>query len=254
MTSKVDETAGQVYTLADVMAKLNAINTTIEGNSTKLELTNKTLDELQQAHTTLASQVNTIDKRVTELEETKLQMKKMEQDFKSAILKAEVSSLSHELNSKRFNIIVDGIPKADLFETPEASEVVVRDFLKNTLRIPNSDNIGISDAHRLSVSNSYQGIRPPALIFKLIRLLDKKLISDNLRNLKAHNAALPKGKRIFVTLNHLPPQLESDRKSLNSTFQTARKAKRKPRFRFNRQTGEYCLLIDNEVHRPIRVA
>ena len=247
------------YSLNDVMEQLLAIKGTVDATKSSLDVTNQKLDgvstkldALQSKHDLLDTKVMDIDDRLKLVEVTQNQMVLTKKAYEKAALKVQISSLANEINNKRFNIIIEGVPKSEVIETPEASEELVRDFLVNILKIDNGHDIGISDAHRLAVSGKYKGQRPPALIFKLIRLLEKRVIAKHLSNLKAHNAKLPTGNKIFVNLNHLPMELEKDRKSLKSKFDDARKEKRKPKFKFNRETGLYCLHVGTAIHMPVR--
>ena len=247
------------YTISDVMTQLMAIKGAVEATKSSLEVTNDKLDavdakfdKLETKHNILDAKVTNIDNRLKLVEETHNQMIVAKQEYEQSALKAHISSLATELNNKRFNVIIDGIQKIDVIETPEASEKLVKEFLVDTLKVENGNDIVISDAHRLTVSRNYNGQRPPALIFKLVRLLDKRTIAKSLPNLKDINASLPTGKKIFVNLNHLPRELENDRKSLKVKFNDARKQKLKPTFKFNRITGQYCLHVGNVIHTPIR--
>ena len=240
------------YSLNDVMEQLLAIKGTVDVTNQKLDGVSSKLDALQSKHDLLDTKVTEIDDRLKLVEETQNQMLLAKKAYEKATLNVQISSLANEMNNKRFNVIIEGVPKLEVIESPEASGELVRDFLVNILKINNGHNIGISDAHRLAVSGKYKGRRPPALIFKLVRLLDKRVIATHLSNLKAHNAKLSTGNKLFVNLYHLPMELEKDRKSLKSKFDAARKEKRKPKFKFNRENGQYCLHVGNVVHKPVR--
>ena len=244
MTSPGDNKE-EPYTLDHVMKELLEIKDVAKS-------TNSKLDELRRDHDMLEEKVDRMDGRLNKVEGSSGDMMLKAQLFQNAIQNAEISSLANELNSNRNNVIIDDVAKQNVIEKPEESEKLVRDFLTNTLKMQNADNILISDAHRLAVSSSYEGTRPPALIFKVVRLMDKRLIANHLSNLKDVNATLPKGKKFFVNLTHLPKQLESDKKSLKDKFDAARKAKKKPSFKFDRKTGLYCLHVGNVVYKPIR--
>ena len=163
------------------------IKVTVEATKSSLEVTNDKLDavdakfdKLETKHNVLDGKVTNIDNRLKLVEETHNQMKVAKQEYEQSAFKAHISSLATELNNKRFNVILDGIVKINVIETPQDSEKLVKDFLVDTLKVENGNDIVISDAHRLTVSSNYNGNRPTALIFKLVILLDKSAIAKSL--------------------------------------------------------------------------
>ena len=112
----------------------------------------------------------------------------------------------------------------------------------------------ITDAHRQNVKVPKFG-RPLPIIFKLGSLIDKKVIYDNLKNLALYNATLDKGKKVFVVMEHLPEEMQADRKSLLTVHKEAKQTtpNLKRSWFADRDTGEYCLRVGDVVHRPKRV-
>ena len=252
-SSSGDPNGKKVFSLNDVMEKLASIEGMVADTNTNLKKTNDKLAELQSSHNKLGDEMTQLKTHLKEREAAVDQrLDQIDAKYAKALQKAENSVLAAELNSKRYNIVVEGIPKSDLNESWDDCVALAKDFLKDTLGIRKADDIAICHAHRLAVSSKYQGSRPPPLIFKIIKLLDKKIIADHLRNLKEVNKYLANDRKIFVKLNHLPSLLQKDEVSLKTLFNDARLAKKKPKFKFHRETGEYRLHVGQKVHRPVR--
>ena len=137
MTSPGDNKE-EPYTLDHVMKELLEIKDVAKS-------TNSKLDELRRDHDMLEEKVDRMDGRLNKVEGSSGDMMLKAQLFQNAIQNAEISSLANELNSNRNNVIIDDVAKQNVIEKPEESEKLVRDFLTNTLKMQNADNILISD-------------------------------------------------------------------------------------------------------------
>ena len=59
--------------------------------------------------------------------------------------------------------------------------------------------------------------------------------------------------KILITMEHLPEQMEKERRSLLDKFKQARLDKLKPIWFADRVTGQYCLRIGNFIHKPAKL-
>ena len=172
--------------------------------------------------------------------------------------KLKVQRINQELLSKRWNIIIHGIPQdrnenddSIEWESRQDSKKKVQTFFSDALQMSDDDikGIAITDAHRLHVRNPVPNRHLP-LIFKLGSLLDKKTIYEHLSNLKGYNEI--NKRNVFVVMEHLPEPMQDDRKKLISVFKKAKidtpLAKRV--WFADRETGRYCLKVGDVIHKP----
>ena len=85
------------------------------------------------------------------------------------------------------------------------------------------------------------------IIIKFVNIFEKYKFTQNLKNLKAYNAER-KAKRptafyVYAT-EHLPKELQKQKKALMPLFQKAKQNKQKTAWKL--QDSEYCLLVDDE--------
>ena len=225
----------------DIMELLQTVAKDVKSNK-------ESLKALETKHYELAETVSGHDTRISSLESKYNALIEKENKRIRDVEQLRIDALFRDMMSKRWNIHVFNMTEAAVWESKEQSLDVVLRFLRDVLKIPH--DIAISDAHRLPNSATTTRTGPRPLIFKLQKLFDKKLIADNLKNLKQYNENLPVGKRVFVELDHLPQRWKDDKRSLKDEAKEARQSGLKPRFKPNRVTGEYCLYIGNNVLRP----
>ena len=227
------------YTNNDIMNLLKSVDANVKANKVKL-------NALEDKHNELVSVVNIHDNRIGVLEKKYNQLISMEKQRVHDVKRLKIDAMYREMHSKRGNVHVFGLEERSAWETKVESADIVSAFFKDALQI--SEDIGISDAHRLPLSANGTGPRP--LILKLQKLLDKKLIADNLKNLKSFNKDKPVGSRVFIELDHLPQKWRDDKRLLKDKAKEARQAGLKPRFKPNRESGDYCLHVGKHVFCP----
>ena len=152
--------------------------------------------------------------------------------------KTQISQVANTFNSMRFNIIVRNQPQ-------DESVKHVRNILKNVLKIPRADSIGLADAHRLNAS---KGRRP--LIFKLQTLVDKKKIWDHIANIKIYNTQQTDEEKLKIDMIHLPEKLSRDKSDLWANYWEAKNQGLRPKWWFDVNAGQYCYKINKDVYRP----
>jgi len=171
MTNKESNKKEEECTLLDVWKLLRTVASDVKDNKTCLE-------SLEGRHNELVLEVREHDDRLQTLERKYDDLMRMELQRVCDVEAMKIDALYREMHSKRPNILIYGIEEENAWESREQSEIMVTKFLKDTLNI--DQTISISDAHRLPLSKGKTGPRP--LIFKLQKLLDKKVIGDNLQN------------------------------------------------------------------------
>ena len=99
-----------------------------------------------------------------------------------------------------------------------------------------------------STTNNNKKINRP-IIIKFVNIFDKYQFTQNLKNLKAYNAEperkakRPTASFVYAT-EHLPKELQKQKKALMSLFQKAKRNKQKTAWKL--QDSEYCLFVDDE--------
>ena len=213
----------------------------------KLDSIETQLKSLRNDHEAVAARVTTVEADVTALKAKVDEFDKIKEDYKNAIKKTQISQVASKFSSMRFNIIVRNHKQdeSNAWENKDESVRIVRDILKNVLKIPRSDTIGIADAHRLNAS---KGRRP--LIFKLQTLVDKKKIWDYIGNIKTFNDEQPDGEKLKIDMIHLPEKLACDKSDLWTNYWEAKNKGLRPKWWFDITEGQYCYKIDKKIHRP----
>ena len=103
-----------------------------------------------------------------------------------------------------------------------------------------------TDYHRLPeqpISRNNHKVHRP-IIIKLANSTDKKLIFTKLKNLKKYNEIRKSvDKKPHYVTEHLPKQLQQERKALLRQFKEAKRMKKKVSWRA--ENGHYCLYVNN---------
>ena len=235
-TGKLDIILKKLGQLDSIENKLTDIDDKMKGFNARLEKVETHSGELE--------------KRVKQVEESNSAVLSLEQQYKEAIRKTEVSRVLNDLHNKRLNIILNNIAQSTdtVWEEWDTSRDKVYDFLQNALKL-DVTNFVIVDAHRLRVKKPKAG-RPLPLIFKVATMEQKRLIAKGLVNLKELNKDVEKHARVWVDLDHLPESMQKDKSALKELYLQARRNGKKPTFRADRETGQYCLFFDNKKHWP----
>lgn len=218
------------YTCADIMALL-------EGTVVK------DIKELKDDFASLRYELSQMGDRVGTLELTE---KKNVKKTDSALKKHQIQSLVNEYNSKEYNIIIYNIPGIGKTEKRLTSYKKVVDTLQNVLQLQDADSINIRNCHRLPGTH---GKRLP-LIFKVSTMFEKDKIWDHIQNIKTYNDTREDDDKVFIDMVHLPKKLKADKLSLYDDYKTARDDGKRPKWRFDKKSGEYCYVIDKTYFRP----
>ena len=149
----------------------------------------------------------------------------MKNNYEEALKKTQISQVGSKFSSMRFNIIIRNHPQqtTNAWETKEDYVKIVRNVLKNVLKVPRSDSIVIADTHRLP---SNKGRRP--WIFKLTSLVDKGKIWDCVANIKDYNAQQIDTEKLKIDMVHLLEKLSQDKSDLWKGYWEAKDAGQRP--------------------------
>ena len=185
----------------------------------KLDSIEKELRTLREEHDAVVVRVSTVEAELNALKAKVGEITQVKEEYKKAVKKTQISQVANTFNSMRFNIIVRNQPQdeTNAWETKDESVKHVRNILKNVLKIPRADSIGIADAHRLNAS---KGRRP--LIFKLQTLVDKKKIWDHIANIKIYNTQQTDEEKLKIDMIHLPEKLSRDKSDLWANYWEAK--------------------------------
>ena len=162
-----------------------------------------------------------------------------------------------ESYSKRFNVLIHGLPEDDInpWEKYETTSNRFRNFLKKGLKIDNPMEIPIADIHRLPQRpiyvNGKRKCRP--IIVKLTCAMDKSKIFRSAKNLKDYNTnrassssdddnlTRPKNLPAYIT-DHLPKEFLAQKRARIPKFLAAKRTGSKTSWRI--EDGCYNLYVD----------
>lgn len=168
-----------------------------------------------------------------------------EESQAKAIRQLQVDQVYMQWRSMRHNVIVHNVPDGGANETDEDCMELVRKVLRDNFKV-NPTSINIAVAHRLKKQNvnNRRGI-----IFKLAVLKQKDILWNNIKNNTIYNNLHPNDK-IFIDMTQLPEKLAKDKQSLQEKFFAAKNDHLNPKWRYDRNKGEYCYVIGHTYYRP----
>ena len=243
-SSNLEQALTNILTrLTSIDSKISTIEDSVSAIDIKMDNFNARLQKVESGYTALET-------KVANVERTNTAVLSLDEQYKEAIRKTEVARVLNELHNKRLNVIMHNIAQStsNAWENWETLRDKVIAFLRDTLKL-DVTNIVIVDAHRLRVKKPRHG-KPLPLIFKVATMGQKRLIAKGLKELKAFNSGKEKHDRVWVDLDHLPEKMQNDKTALKSLFLKARAEKKKPNWRADRETGDYCLFFDDKKHWP----
>lgn len=137
------------------------------------------------------TRVGELDDRVSEIEKDTEKIAHLE----SKITELKDYIMNQEARSRKYNLLVYGIPKQEKENPLE----VLNQFLQNDLQMEKAvvDSLIIQNAHRIprNPDNRYKETAPEAIIVKFACLKDRNIILA-----RVHEVKLPKGKSVRTDL------------------------------------------------------
>ena len=206
------------------IAYLEAKVESIEHKINKIKNEKATTKELRKQETQTNDFINEHSQRITEISET----------INNAEYENRKNALRNEMYSKRFNNLIHGIKEksGSVRETKEETGKLVIDFFQNALLIDDPASVKLAYVHRLPqhpvLRNNKKIVRP--IIIKLMNAFDKQLVFNNLKPLKEHNETSnlkPKNPGYVYVAEHLPRELQMQKKRLIPIFRKAKEVEKK---------------------------
>ena len=182
------------------------VQTTLAGMQKKLEQMETSMTYLQNENRDLVRSQSTMEKklRVTQGVVTQLQTKVLQQQEEIIDLKSR---------SMRENMVFTGLDE-DANESWETSKTKVLNFVKNVLKVPQTElnEIQIDRAHRLGAKSTNARSRP--IVAKFCNTHSKNILFKYLKNLK--------GVPGYSVNEQYPPEIQERRKRLWPMFKEAK--------------------------------
>jgi hypothetical protein len=116
--------------------------------------------------------------------------------------------------SMRDNVVIQGIPE-NKKESWDDTKQLVTNFLKNKMKIRNTDDILIDRAHRMGAKQQGVNAKPRPVVAKLMTQKSKDIIFQKLKSLDPESG--------FGIQEQLPPEVTERRKRLWSKYKDAKK-------------------------------
>ncbi|KAI4807552.1 hypothetical protein KUCAC02_027355 [Chaenocephalus aceratus] len=158
-----------------------------------VDSTNKRMDDMNREAQDLKNSLQFSQKEVDELKETCKELKKKSQEARTDIstVRESVITMSGksdylEGQSKRKNLIIDGIPES-AGESWEESEYKVRELLRTELQM-DEERIEVERAHRMG--NGRGADKPRQIVVKFLHFKDKTAVMGRRNRLKGTNIFL----------------------------------------------------------------
>ena len=223
---------------------LKEILSTVRENKQTLSENCKKLEELETKFSNLSTVVSNLEKRVDIVEGKGDVTANTCDQLYNAMRTMEIINIRNEENSRRFNVIAYNVPQSSDHESRETSITKVHEILADVFRLDNPNGINVCEAHRLP-NKSGKGRKP--LIFKLTSMVHKDILWRHISNAKLYNDAVTENERISINMTHLPAKLSKDKEDLKEKFDEAKVAGKKPKWRYIKSTGQYCLKIGDKL-------
>ncbi|VDI56200.1 Hypothetical predicted protein [Mytilus galloprovincialis] len=203
----------------DKLEQIDSIVTSINAKVIRLEQGTKSLDDrMEQVErcsqhisdnydkhkcdlTELKTEVNNISKS---LKTNSKEVKNVGHEFRSSLSdmkkendKLKESFLDVQMKSMSNNLIFYNIPETEVENCPD----IILDFCKNTMKLENSDQIQLSDAHRIG----RKGGKTRPMLAKFSSYVHRELVRKNAKTLKNSS---------FGISEQLPTDVQNRRKEL----------------------------------------
>ena len=225
----------------EIKERVSNLEDTLNGISRRLAINENRLSKVEGNQENLQAHVAKLELKIKEIQQENLKQK---ENFK-------LDQLNRELYSKRFNFLIHGLPEDKMFkwETRDKTLAIFYRFVEDGLKIK-PENLRLVDIHRLPQTPVFGDDdlrRDRPIIIKLGDSFSKRLFMNSFKNLKAYNKnnreENPSAPYIFVS-EHLPKELQMQKKKLLPRFKEAKAQKKNTQWRI--ENAQCCLYIDNK--------
>lgn len=209
---------------ADMNLNMSGIHEKLSDLNTKVDNISQTCRDLQTENAKLSAQNSDLKKKVDSLE-------------------SRIDSI--EGHSRRNNLIFHGI-QGSTSEKWDETERKVRNFMSDTLEVPQGETVNIERAHRLRAGRNRD--RPP-IIIKFSSFKDKSSILHSARS------KLRDSDGSFRVSEDFTPRVRNVRKTLGSYVVRARNSNRNASLSFDKLIiDDKVYKLDEETQKPVYVA
>ena len=242
-------TRSEEFENIDVAARIEAMNANMNDQFSNLmavvNLNATQMKTLQESFNTfkcdIENRVGVVENTTVENSATirSLEDKVVKQGAQLRRIKSTIQrqGLLREFHDKKYNLKFYGIEEPTAWENNVATEANIRKFFREALKVPDADNIGIMNAHRLGRMNAAY---PRTIIVRFNNIFAKEKVMNKLANLKAYNTTYKTN--IYVN-EHLPDRMASQRKLLIPKMKETRRKKQKYRWKVCEESGDYVLMV-----------
>jgi hypothetical protein len=186
-----------VVKLFDTLSRMEGrMSSGFSSVSDKLDSMKEELTVVKQDVEHVKASVGILEENIKHVENTVVP--KLEKELRSKIHELEQAKLESELYSRKSNLLFFNVP-ATALETNLNTESVLRDYLNNTMKIPNVDAILFNNVHRLPSKNKTKPV-----IAKFVRMVDR----DRILNYVSPDRTK------FGIAPHLPAVMQAERRRL----------------------------------------
>ena len=221
-------------------------------------------NDMQDMKNSLSTKIEAVKEDVVAVRETAetnkddiTEMRSKLNELETYVKHAKIRELNQAVHGRRYDLIAYRLADPNTWETAAKSTEIVRQFLHdlNNADPDESNNwdpnsVVIKEAHRLPqnplqlVKNAsgeeVQRTWPRPMIFRLVSMLDKRIILSKCKNLKILNQGKVKNNHIYVD-DHWPSEVAKQRKALRAQFNKLKTDGKKPKMRYNECSNSYHL-------------
>ena len=217
-------------------------------------------NDMQDMKNSLSTKIEAVKEDVVAVRETAetnkddiTEMRSKLNELETYVKHAKIRELNQAVHGRRYDLIAYRLADPNTWETAAKSTEIVRQFLHdlNNADPDESNNwdpnsVVIKEAHRLPqnplqlVKNAsgeeVQRTWPRPMIFRLVSMLDKRIILSKCKNLKILNQGKVKNNHIYVD-DHWPSEVAKQRKALRAQFNKLKTDGKKTQMRYNVATA-----------------
>ena len=244
------------YSINDVMEQVLKNGRVIDGIEADISALKMDVSKVKKEHAEMSTTVNNV---VTRLDKVELDVNTGDDCLRNkvqltmdALRRTQIATVDSQYHSMQYNVIAYNVKlrlaDGKTRESNDKSVDCAYHVLENCFGIHDArTTIPLSIAHRLPSTSITS--RPP-LIFKLLYLSDKQRLWANIKQVKDYNKDRLANDKISIQMIQLPSKLAHDKQSLKDDFDAARNAGDKPKWRYIRNSGQYCYTINEVYYKP----
>ena len=260
---------------ARINQRLESSNTNINErlmrieNSQKesLQLLGNRVEAIELVQKVAGGKITDMKTDIQKLQDDVKELNNIKTSYYAQIENAKKQAIRDELYAKRFNLIADGLPQTEVWETRNQSLEIVEDFLRNRLNIE-PGQVHINDVHRLH-KRGFQNrprrgrrdenrapaatLKPLPMIIQFGSILQRNHVLDKVRDILIpfnKDVSNVDQNKIYVN-RHIPKKLRIDKKQLLDRYRKEREAKKDVEWYLDIENASMCLKVNGVVIQPL---